>query len=111
MNEVISDSIRLNEKIKNTDEYKKYIDTKRALYDNIELYSKVKEFRRRNYELQNRQGVNCFDEVNNLTNEFDELLHNSYVNGFLIAEQALCNLMQQVYNSISDGLEFDFFDE
>ncbi|MGN0435305.1 MAG: YlbF family regulator [Wujia sp.] len=111
MKEVINQSKQINEHIKQTSEYKKYIDTKKALYDNIELCNMLKEFRNRNYELQNRVGVNPYDEVSALVREYDELLHNSIVSDFLRAEQRICKLMQQVYNAIAEGLEFDYPDE
>ena len=91
-----------------TEEYKNYLNTKRALCDNIDLCNRLKEFRARNYELQNRQGVNPFDEVNDLVREYDEVLQNSVVSEFLRAEQKICKMMQRVYNSISEGLEFDY---
>ncbi len=111
MKEVISESKRLNDHIRNSEEYKKYIDTKRKLYDNMDLCNQLKEFRRKNYELQNRQGVNPYDEVLGLVLEHDELLHNSIVSDFLRAEQRICRMMQKVYNSIAEGLEFDYLDE
>lgn len=111
MKDVIEESKKLNDNIHNSEEYKKYIDTKRKLYDNMELCNQLKEFRRRNYELQNRQGVNPYDEVLSLVLEYDELLHNSIVSDFLRAEQHICRMMQKVYSSISEGLEFDYLDE
>lgn len=111
MKEVINKSKQLNEQIKQSEEYKKYIDTKHALYANMELCNQLREFRAKNYELQNRQGMNPFDEVSNLVREYDEMLHNSVVSAFLRAEQRICKLMQQVYDSISEGLEFDYLDE
>lgn len=111
MKDVINESKRLNAQIKESEEYKNYIDTKQALYANMELCNQLKEFRAKNYELQNRQGVNPFDEVSNLVREYDAVLHNSLVSAFLRAEQRICKLMQQVYNSISEGLEFDYLDE
>ena len=108
MIEVIKESKRLNQRIKETEEYKNYLNTKRALCDNIDLCNRLKEFRARNYELQNRQGVNPFDEVNDLVREYDEVLQNSVVSEFLRAEQKICKMMQRVYNSISEGLEFDY---
>ncbi len=111
MREVIVASKRLNADIKATTEYKTYIDTKRALYDNIDLSNRLREFRNRNYELQNRQGVNPYEEVSNLVREYDELLHNSVVSDFLKAEQRICKMMQEVYCSIAEGLEFDYLDE
>ncbi len=109
MIEVINDSVQLNARIKQSVEYQNYIDTKRALYANMDLCNQLKEFRRKNYELQNRE--NPYDEVSNLVREYDELLHNSLVSDFLRAEQHICRMMQKVYNSIAEGLEFDYLDE
>ncbi len=111
MREVIYESKRLNNEIKATSEYKRYIDTKKTLYDNMDLCNKLKEFRSRNYELQNRQGLNPYDEVIDLVRDYDELLHNSVVSEFLRAEQRICKMMQEVYCSIAEGLEFDYLDE
>lgn len=111
MKEVINESKQLNEQIKQSAEYQKYVDTKKILYGNIDLCNKLKEFRARNYELQNREGVNSYDEVSALVREYDELLHNSIVSDFLRAEQHICKLMQVVYNSIAEGLEFGYLDE
>lgn len=111
MQEVINESKALNEKIKQTAEYKKYIDKMNALRDNKELYYKVKEFRIRNYDLQNREGINAYDEINNLVKEYDEILHNSLVSDFMRAERKLCRMMRQVFDGISEGLEFDYLDE
>ena len=109
MIEVINGSVQLNQKIKQSTEYQNYIDTKKKLCANMELCNQLKEFQRRNYELQNRE--NPYDEVSNLVREYDELLHNSLVSDFLRAEQHICRMMQKVYNSIADGLEFDYLDE
>lgn len=111
MKEVVNDSVLLNQKIKESKEYRKYLDTKKALYEYPELSEKLKEFRRINYDLQNQQGVNNYDAVTELVKQYDELLHNSIVSDFLRAEQRICKLMQKVFNSITDGLEFDYLDE
>lgn len=111
MNDVINESVNLNIRIKESKEYKRYIETKNALYMNRELSEQLKEFRRRNYELQNQKDVNPYDEVVGLVKEYDELLHNSTVSDFLKAEQRICKMMQKVYNSIAEGLEFDYLDE
>lgn len=111
MRDVINQSKELNKHILNSAEYQKYLDTKRTLCVNMDLCNQLNEFRRRNYELQNRQGVNPYDELCNLTKEYDELLHNSAVSDFLRAEQHICRMMQEVYNSIAEGLELDYLDE
>ena len=77
----------------------------------LELSRHLQEFRAKNYELQNRQGVNPYDEMIELTREYDELLHNSVVSDFLQAEQQICKLLQRVFDSIAEGLEFDYINE
>lgn len=111
MKEVVEESKQLNAHIKNTEEYKDYLYTKQCLLENEDLCNQLKEFRRKNYELQNQQGINPYDEVNALVREYDVLLHNSIVSDFLSAEQNICMMMQRVFASIAEGLEFDYLDE
>ena len=111
MIQVIEESKQLNEHIRASEEYKTYLETRQALRGNAELLNRLSEFRAKNYELQNRQGVNPYDEMIELTKEYDELLHNSVVSDFLQAEQQICKMMQQVFDSIAQGLEFDYVNE
>ncbi len=111
MKQVINESRQLNEHIRASEEYQMYLKTKQALQENEELSKNLQEFRTKNYELQNRQGVNPYDEMIELTREYDELLHNSIVSDFLQAEQQICKLLQQVFDSIAEGLEFDYVNE
>lgn len=111
MKEVIKESKQLNEHIRASEEYKTYIQTRQALRENQALAGRLSEFRAKNYELQNRQGVNPYDELIDLTKEYDELLHNSVVSDFLQAEQQICKMMQQVFDSIAEGLEFEYINE
>lgn len=111
MKHVIEESKQLNEHIRASEEYKTYIQTRQTLWDNPGLRNKLSEFRAKNYEIQNRQGVNPYDELIELTKEYDELLHNSIVSDFLQAEQQICKMMQQVFDSIAEGLEFEYINE
>ena len=74
MRQVINESKQLNEHIRASEEYRTYLRTKQALLENEELSRHLQEFRAKNYELQNRQGVNPYDEMIELTREYDELL-------------------------------------
>lgn len=111
MVQVINESKQLNAHILESEEYQTYLRTKQALRENEELSRNLREFRAKNYELQNRQGINPYDEMIDLTREYDELLHNSIVSDFLQAEQKICKLLQQVFDSVTEGLEFDYIDE
>lgn len=109
MQQAIKLAGRLNEQIKNSEEYRRYIETDRSLKNEPELYNRYNEFRRRNYDLQFSEGdSNLYDEVFNLVKEYDTILQDSLVNDFILAEQRLCSMMQEVYVALSDGLEFDY---
>lgn len=100
---------RLNERIKNSEEYQRYVRTDRQLKAEPELYKRYNEFRRRNYDLQFSEGdSNLYDEVFNLVKEYDTILQDSRVNDFILAEQRLCAMMREVYAVLSEGLEFDY---
>lgn len=111
MGDIINESIELNDHIKQSEEYKQYINTKKVLYEHEDLCRQLGEFRRKNYDLQNLQGVNPFDEMRALVAEYDTLLHNSIVSDFLQAEQKICKMMQRVFTSLTEGLEFDYLNE
>lgn len=40
--------------------------------------------------------------------EYDTILQDTRVSDFMMAEQHLCNLMQEVYNAMVQGLELDY---
>ncbi|MBQ8923292.1 MAG: YlbF family regulator [Lachnospiraceae bacterium] len=111
MREAINQSIKINEMIKQSEEYRRYITAKRVLYEDRELAGRLKEFKIRNRELQNIQSNDAYDAINTLVKENEGLLNNTIVNEYLRAEQKICRLMQQVYISISDGLELEYLDE
>ena len=111
MRDVVKQSKDLNEKIKRSEEYNNYIDAKKALYEHDDLCIRLKEFKNRNEGLQNSPVTDSYDAVVSLVKEYDDLLHNPLVSDFLRAEQKICRLMQQVYISISDGLELEYLEE
>lgn len=109
MRQAIELAARLNEQIKNSEEYHRYMETDRQLKAEPELYERYNEFRRRNYDLQFSEGdSNLYDEVFNLVKEYDTILQDSHVNDFILAEQRLCAMMREVYTVLSKGLEFDY---
>lgn len=111
MRDVIRQSKELNEKIKQSEEYKRYLEAKNALYEHDDLCIRLKEFKNRNKGLQNNPVSDAYDAVSSLVKEYDDLLHNALVSDFLRAEQKICRLMQQVYISLSEGLELEYLDE
>lgn len=109
MQAAINMAQELNKELMGSEEYLRYRETNRRLKDNPELYGRYNEFRRRNCELQTSEGdSNLYDEVFNLVKEYDTILQDTRVSDFMMAEQHLCNLMQDVYNAMTQGLELDY---
>ena len=74
MQQAIELAGRLNKQIQSSEEYKRYLETDRRLKENIELYGRYNEFRRRNYELQYSEGdSNLYDEVLNMIQSYRSL--------------------------------------
>lgn len=102
-------ALKLNQVIRDSEEYHHYQQTMKAVKENQELYQAMNAFRRRNYDLQSRDdGVNRYHEIHNLGIEFEHILSDPLVGEFLVAEQILSRKLQQVYEMIADGLELDY---
>lgn len=109
MKQAVALAQQLNERIKSSEEYCRYVETDRRLRQEPELYARYNEFRRRNYDLQFSEGdSNLYDEVFNLAKEYDTMLQDTLVNDFVLAEQRFCSMMQEMYMALSDGLELDY---
>lgn len=106
---ITKEAERLNQTIKESPEYRNYLTALNQLREDQELYQAMNIFRRRNYELQSYDdGINRYQEINNLGLEYEKVLRNPLVNEFLIAEQILSRKMTRVYELIADGLELDY---
>ena len=109
MKDVIYQSKQLNAKIRQSNEYNHYVRSRKNLMQDENLYKAFNDFRRRNYEIQSRQGEeNYYDDITDLVRDYDSILKTIKVNDFLVAEQRICRLMQEIYSSISDSLDFDY---
>jgi cell fate (sporulation/competence/biofilm development) regulator YlbF (YheA/YmcA/DUF963 family) len=106
---IIKEAYQMNQVIKDSEEYQRYQTARKAVADNPELYQAMNTFRRRNCELQSYDdGINRYDEIRNLSVEYDKVLRNPAVNEFLIAEQILSRKLAEVFDVIADGLELDY---
>jgi cell fate (sporulation/competence/biofilm development) regulator YlbF (YheA/YmcA/DUF963 family) len=106
---IIKEAYQMNQVIKDSEEYQNYLVARKAVVANPELYQAMNAFRRRNCELQSYDdGINRYDEIRNLSIEYDKVLRNPAVNEFLIAEQILSRKLAEVFDVIADGLELDY---
>ena len=106
---ITEEARKLNQMIKSSDEYNRYLTAKKNIMGNQELYQAMNTFRKRNYELQSYDdGVNRYQEIHNLSLEYEKVLRNPLVNEFLMTEQILSRKMAEVYETLADGLELDY---
>lgn len=92
--------------ILNSDTYKEYDIQRKKVKKVPELKEKIDEYRRRNYELQNRSGF-AFDKIDQFAKEHENFREDPLVADFLAAELAFCRLMQRINIDIIAALDFE----
>lgn len=106
---ITKEAYQLNQMIKDSEEYRQYLQAKAKVKENVELYQAMNAFRRRNFELQSYDdGINRYEEIHKLSLEYEKVLREPLVNDFLIAEQIFSRKLAQVYEVIAEGLELDY---
>ena len=65
------------------------------------------DFKKRYADVMHYTEGNPYDELYKLTNDNDDLIHNSTVNEYLRAESAFSKLVRSVIDEISDGFNTD----
>ena len=100
MDELMEECRKLNSMLKSSREYKSYISAKNHLRRNEDLEKKLRELYARNRE-----------ETKKLYEENDELLHNSLVNDYIVAESALRRLLKTMLDMTAADIMFNFLDE
>ena len=96
----------LIEAILHSEEYTGYVEEMKRMKQMPQVKDRVDEFRRRNFELQNR-GDYGFDKVDQLEREFGDVLERPEVSAFLDAELAFCRMMQEMNSTIADAIAFE----
>lgn len=91
-----------------SEEYNEYLGFLAKIKERPELYERVCDYRRRNFELQNMDvNDNMFDEVMRFQMENAAIRKNALVNDFLKAELSVCRMLQGITRAISDRVELD----
>lgn len=94
--------------IKNSEEYTRYSREKERVKQQPWLKSRLDEFRRINFELQNTiDGEEQFDKLQEFELEYEEFQRDPLVSAFLDAENDLCRMIQNINFEIVDALDFE----
>ncbi len=96
------------EEIKQTDIYVEYDFQRDKLKKQPELFEKVKEYRQKNFDLQNStHGDDLFEKIDAFDKEYEKFREIPLVSDFLSAELAFCRMMQEVNVRIMANLDFE----
>ncbi len=108
MDEIIAATRHVNQLLKESEEYKRFVFARNALSANADMYARLKALKARYTDVQTYWEGNPYDEIYHMCEENDELLHNSVVNEYLRAESALSRLIRRMVDEIIAGFHIDF---
>ena len=106
MEQIYNMTHRLIDSIKQSDYYRDYQECLKALKKKKDVYERFNQFRRQYYVLT-KDGQENFSEIEKLQQEYHALLIDTDVVEFMDAEDKVCAVMKDMYDTIAEGLEFD----
>ena len=92
--------------IKDTEEYRKYVEQKEGLKQFPELKAQIDEYRRRNFAMQMEKSA-VFEKIEQFEREYEGFREDRRVSDFLAAELVFCRMMQKMELRIIDSLDFE----
>ncbi len=92
--------------IKDTEEYRKYVEQKEGLKQFPELKAQIDEYRRRNFAMQMEKSA-VFEKIEQFEREYEGFREDRRVSDFLAAELAFCRMVQKMELRIIDSLDFE----
>ena len=104
--ELIEKAQELKTMIQNSAEYQKYDSCRHILTEDEELYRKVNEFRKKNFEFQT-EGSAENGQADRLAEAYADVLGQKAVMEYMNAELILCRKLQEIYGLLVGDLEFD----
>ena len=108
MEEIIEATKKLNQMLKDSREYKRFIHARTSLRANEDLYRQLKELKQKYKDIQTYWEDNPYDEIYRLCDDNDRLLHNSVINEYLRAESALSRLIRRMLDEVTRDFPIDF---
>ncbi len=95
------------QEVKQSEVYSNYSLQLKRMKERPELYGKVNEFRKKNFDIQNSESPeNVMERLEDLEREYAWLREDALVEDFLQAELAFCRMMQEVDVLVVRELDF-----
>lgn len=108
MTEVKNLSEALAKAVVESEEYKHYLECSQELKKDADLYRRVNEMRRINFDIQNNEDIlDVLEAAENLRQQYNELREMTQVRAFLNAEMSLGRMIQDIYRTVVKNVEFD----
>ena len=105
MTDVEYQTRQLIREIRKSNEYNQFRRLEAKISQEPELKEQVDAYRRKRYELQNAEDSDR--ELQQMEKECEELLSKTVVRDFLVSEQKLMMMMQNILLSITDAVDLD----
>ena len=104
MNNVLQQTDNLVEAIHASNEYAQYQMLQNAISKDTNVYDRLNEFRRRNFEVQMTSNENSIDKSDSLRREYADVLNRGEVKEFLSAEQRYVKMLRKMYHKLENQL-------
>ena len=96
------------EKLKQTEEYKRYEKNRDKVREYPGLQEEINAYRRKNYKLQ-KSDEELFDRIDAFEKEYEQFRSNPVVEEYLQAELAVCRMIQEIYTQIAEAIDLDIY--
>jgi cell fate (sporulation/competence/biofilm development) regulator YlbF (YheA/YmcA/DUF963 family) len=87
-------------------EYQDYLREKERVKAYPDLKKRLDEFRKKNYQVQNGDDK-ALEMLDQVEQEYEKLMENPVLSGFLNTELAFCRMMQDITMSLIGSIEFE----
>lgn len=110
MNDLKEKTLSFVQLLKKSQVYMDYMNYKAFLEGEPELMEKVNAFRKESFDIQvgHKYGYfNAYENLLKLNNDHEDLLSEPMVKSFLSAELELSKMINVIYNTFAEGVDFD----
>lgn len=96
------------ERLRMTQEYKQYEDSREKVRMYPGLWEQINEYRRKNYMLQKSE-EDLFDKIDAFEKEYEEFCSNPVVAAYFEAEDAICRMIREIHVQVVTAIELDIY--
>lgn len=107
MNNVMQQLDQLIDAIHASNEYTQYQMLDRSITKDEQVYNRVNEFRRRNFEIQINSNIDTMEACANLNKEYEDVLNRSDVKEYLAAERRYIKMIRKITTRIDDQIDIN----